>query len=347
MAQNNFSATELLTYANLQIAAEALYGHLTSPAGTIADVSKINGNLTGEDGYLVKGNNHSSKFTTTQAEQFAKDWKVVQHIANTKSGFSGTLFEKSNGELVLSFRSTEFVEDQVRDCVATNTLEIAETGWAFGQISDMEQWFQNLKKEGLIPNGKQITVTGYSLGGHLATAFHILHQDYLSYKRDGNNNYDFLTKILNLNPKLATKIQEKWIDGIESPNWIATDNLYHDATNFLNEVKNLGYNIIFLTSRQNQENLHKELIDLNLTIFPNQIIIVQGDKTKAFRNISDSQKIMIGDTEIDFEAAEKSNAVSYILNRGFRSPNFLKNIGVNKTYDNLDDIILKLRDTSR
>ncbi|MBR6027231.1 MAG: hypothetical protein IK065_06530, partial [Neisseriaceae bacterium] len=177
MAQNNFSATELLTYANLQIAAEALYGHLTSPAGTIADVSKINGNLTGEDGYLVKGNNHSSKFTTTQAEQFAKDWKVVQHIANTKSGFSGTLFEKSNGELVLSFRSTEFVEDQVRDCVATNTLEIAETGWAFGQISDMEQWFQNLKKEGLIPNGKQITVTGYSLGGHLATAFHILHQD--------------------------------------------------------------------------------------------------------------------------------------------------------------------------
>ncbi len=41
----------------------------------------------------------------------------------------------------------------------------------------MEQWFQTLKKEGLISNNQQITVTGYSLGGHLATAFHILHQD--------------------------------------------------------------------------------------------------------------------------------------------------------------------------
>ncbi|MBR7002292.1 MAG: hypothetical protein IKI11_06515 [Neisseriaceae bacterium] len=106
MSQNNFSASELLTFANLQIAAEALYGNLKSPAGTIADVSDINGHLTGENGYLVAGNDHSSKFTTTQAEQFAQNWKVVQHIANTKSGFSGTLFEN------------------------TETHELASVGWA-------------------------------------------------------------------------------------------------------------------------------------------------------------------------------------------------------------------------
>ncbi len=72
---------------------------------------------------------------------------------------------------------TKFVEDQIRDSIATNTLEIKEHGFAFGQISDIESWFSLLLQSGLINEDKQITVTGYSLGGNLATAFHILHQD--------------------------------------------------------------------------------------------------------------------------------------------------------------------------
>ena len=194
----NFSSTELLTYANLQIAAEALYGKLKSPAGnpnvlmSAKEISDINNGLTAtkpEDGYLTFGNKHTSKFSQTQAEQFKQEWQVVQHINNTKTGFSGTLFKNTKGELVLSFRSTEFIEDYIHDNIATNTYEIFKTGWAWGQIADMEEWFSSLKTAGLIPDNQQITVTGYSLGGHLATAFHILHQ------------HDELIKIYE-NPKL-------------------------------------------------------------------------------------------------------------------------------------------------
>ena len=178
--QNNpFNATDLLTYANLQIAAEALYGLLGKEAGLIID-DGCSSALVGKGfiNSLTDGNDHTSKFTTTQAEQFVQNWKVVQHIANTASGFSGTLFENIHtGELVLSFRSTEFIEDYIRDNIATNTYEIFKTGWAWGQIADMEEWFSSLKTAGLIPDNQQITVTGYSLGGHLATAFHILHQN--------------------------------------------------------------------------------------------------------------------------------------------------------------------------
>ena len=192
---NTFSSSELLIYANLQIAAETLYGLLEKPAGdpnilmNNNDISDINAELFKENSYeglLTQGNNHTSIFSQTQAEQFAQDWQVVQHMNNTKTGFSGTLFKATHdientnikdGDLVISFRSTEFVEDNVRDNIATNTLEITEVGWAMGQVSDMEAWFQTLKKEGLISNNQQITVTGYSLGGHLATSFHILHQD--------------------------------------------------------------------------------------------------------------------------------------------------------------------------
>ena len=197
MSQNTFSSTELLTYANLQIAAEALYGQLGKPVGvpdtlmTKEEISEINKNLTAtnpddDDDYLTFGNKHTSKFSPTQATEFVKDWEIVSHLPNTATGFSGTLFKATHdientnikdGDLVISFRSTEFVEDQLRDSIATNTLEISKTGWAMGQISDMERWFLSLKDNGLIGEEQPITVTGYSLGGHLATSFHILHSE--------------------------------------------------------------------------------------------------------------------------------------------------------------------------
>lgn len=154
-----------LKYANLQMAAEARLDlfSATVPA-------------------LIFGNDRSSKFTQTQADQFIADgWTVVDHKANTSTGFSGTLFKNTQtGELVMSFRSTEFADDAVRDNQATNALEIREKGWAFGQIADMETWFAGLKFDGKLDPGVPITITGYSLGGHLATAVNLLHKDDLT-----------------------------------------------------------------------------------------------------------------------------------------------------------------------
>ena len=88
---NTFTATELLTYANLQIAAEALYGKLKDPAGNPSDLI-ANGEITGKiETHLTDGNKHSSKFTTTQAAEFAEKWKIVSHIANTSKRRVGNL----------------------------------------------------------------------------------------------------------------------------------------------------------------------------------------------------------------------------------------------------------------
>lgn len=158
--------TDYLKYANLQMAAEAF---LVRDDGTVkSDIVSA----------LTDGNFHASRFTPTQAKDFVdpvKGWTVVDQCPNTSTGFSGTLFKNNQtGELVLSFRSTEFIDDSARDNQATNTQEIKELGFAFGQISDMEAWFKTLQARSEVA-GKQISVTGYSLGGHLATAFHILH----------------------------------------------------------------------------------------------------------------------------------------------------------------------------
>ncbi len=164
--------TTYLKYANLQMAAESLFGG----TGSTMDVAS-----------LVLGNNRSSKFTEIQAQQFIEEgWTVAEHKSNTSTGFSGTLFRNSNtDELVLSFRSTEFIDDAARDNQATNSMEIKEKGWAFGQIADMKAWVDSLYTSGKITADKQLTVTGYSLGGHLATAFNML------YGGDADATYTF------------------------------------------------------------------------------------------------------------------------------------------------------------
>ncbi|CAN5472378.1 hypothetical protein BH11PSE11_BH11PSE11_04950 [soil metagenome] len=170
MATN--AATTYLRYANLQMAAESLFGVLPNdPAGIVKDSTSMT-NLS-----LTDGNNRSSKFPTVLAQQFLDDgWRVVEHKSNTATGFSGTLFRNSNtNELVLSIRSTEFIDDGVRDSAASNK-EIFNGGFAFGQLADLEAWYDTLNADPAKLGGKNFTVTGYSLGGHLATAFNLLHE---------------------------------------------------------------------------------------------------------------------------------------------------------------------------
>jgi hypothetical protein len=168
---------DYLKYANLQMAAEAFLRK-----------EKIdeNGTLITEKYYqdqplidaLKVGNDHASKFTETAAKDFAAKWKVLDQRANTSTGFSGTLFENlETHELVLSFRSTEFIDDALRDNAATNVLELKNTGFAWGQLTDMEAWYAELNREGGALHNQRFAVTGYSLGGHLANAFNVLRQE--------------------------------------------------------------------------------------------------------------------------------------------------------------------------
>ena len=213
------NAATLLEFASLQVAAEALYGKQDVMPNWEKKTNLFNENLISPK-LLIDGNNRTSKFTDTQAKEFAQKWEIVSHIANTGTGFSGTLFRATEkaastetgikeGDLVISFRSTEFIDDSAHDNQATNSMEISDKGWAFGQIADMEKWVQSLKKAEIIGNGKEVSVTGYSLGGHLATVFNILHnyegsdikfrwcpKKYADIKRQANNDISIVQNFL-------------------------------------------------------------------------------------------------------------------------------------------------------
>jgi hypothetical protein len=153
------TVADYLKYSNLQVAAEAF----------LVDASDIP--LTGDEYVraLIRGNNHSSKFTESEAIKFAAEWEVVDQRANTETGFSGTLFRRIKddpvtgakaGEFVLSFRSTEFIDDAARDNLATNTQEIKSTGWAWGQIADMEAWYAELNADPALLQGNSSALPG-------------------------------------------------------------------------------------------------------------------------------------------------------------------------------------------
>ena len=193
MSQNQSklpSVVELLEMSRTQIVAEAfLLDEDKNPKYLHPNKEENEYTFKGFDlneKILQDGNNHTSILTAPQIKEFMENWKVVAYLPNTTTGFSGTLFQAKRdipgttikaGEKVMSLRSTEFIDDETRDSQQINTFEIADRGWAFGQIDDLEQWFQGLRNEKLIGDSEQIRITGYSLGGHLATAFNILHRD--------------------------------------------------------------------------------------------------------------------------------------------------------------------------
>ena len=112
---------DTLKYANLQMAAEAF---IRDPVTYV-----LSGSGTDLIDALKTGNNHASRFTETHqnapqaprrpAEAFADPvtgWTVLDQCINTPSGFSCTLFKNNQtDECVISFRSTEFIDDAVND----------------------------------------------------------------------------------------------------------------------------------------------------------------------------------------------------------------------------------------
>jgi YD repeat-containing protein len=209
---------DYLKYVNLQMAAEAF---LVNADGSLkADIV----------GALEDGNLHASKFTPTLANAFASQWEVVDQRANTPTGFAGTLFRSKADptQYVISFRSTEFIDDAARDNQATNKLEIADKGWAFGQIDDMMAWFQTLRQKQLIPDGAHFSVTGYSLGGHLATAFNLL------YGASGPQpvNQPILDNVVTFNGAGVGKVNQGDLYGVMA----YFDTLRHSPTSIDNEI---------------------------------------------------------------------------------------------------------------
>ncbi len=140
-----------------------------------------------------------TRLTAVQAEVFSHRYQIIDHHANDATGFSATLMKDTTaGQYTLSFRSSEYAADgeggdRARDIFGADT-EIKNNGFAFAQLVSMERYYRELQADpAKLPPGAVLNVTGFSLGGHLATVFTELHANEINqtYTFNGAGRGDF------------------------------------------------------------------------------------------------------------------------------------------------------------
>ena len=151
---------------------------------------------------------------------------------------------------------------------------------------------------------------------------------YFEYKANGLSGKAFLMDILTLDEQICEEILEEWVHHIEDDGLLFKDKLFSDAMSTCKKILNQVHNtIFFLTARRNENGLKKELEYLGLNSFASEVVVVdpyEKSKVTALKQIvkRNRKAMMIGDTEVDYEAALKADIPYYMLNRGFRSEQF-------------------------
>lgn len=172
MAQSNISTW--LQFALQQMAAESYLDQLAT--GRLLRDILADGN---NDTRIVQPDPFTgefpgkTRFATVQAQQFTQRYQIVDHHANDESGFSATLlFDTQTQTYTLSFRSTEYQNpaqggDFLRDgttflpFVQGADAEIVTSGFAFGQLAAMEQYWGDLTQGRVKKWGQTRFMTGF------------------------------------------------------------------------------------------------------------------------------------------------------------------------------------------
>ena len=162
---------------------------------------------------------------------------------------------------------------------------------------------------------------------------------YLEYKRNGNTTMQYLTEVLQLGIAESKEIAREWVAHIEDWEWISMDVLYDDTIPFLTAI---GENnrIIYLSNRCNKKNLFRELSMLQIQHYAAYTYISNPkngceDKSQFLQKIKKEaldEILVVGDSEIDKETAERNNVNVVLLNRGFRSKYYWDKVGAISYY---------------
>jgi len=198
---NELDTQKLYDFALLQMAAESYIDRAKNNQNSLHDVLKFGNNNPDPIYGLDVDDPKLAGATRITDKQFLKyfnndldngplgRYDIIDHIPNDSSGFSATLFyDNDTHEFTLSFRSTEFRPqedggDRERDGAAGADGSIGNYGFAFAQLAAAEKYYTEVVKP--LIGTEKINVTGYSLGGHLATSFTRMHWN------EVNHSYTF------------------------------------------------------------------------------------------------------------------------------------------------------------
>lgn len=160
-------------------------------------------------------------------------------------------------------------------------------------------------------------------------------------KRNGKSTELYLRGHSGLEDSDIESLIDYWKSHIEDIEILKYDCLFGDTWECLDILKN-NHDLFFLSSRSIPENLEAEMRWLGIDKFVKESYIVSPPqatekKYDRLKNFDRRDAIFVGDTEMDYDAANKSGIPFVALNRGFRSRAYWDSIKV-KSYSNLRSV---------
>lgn len=119
--------------------------------------------------------------------------------------------------------------------------------------------------------------------------------EFMAFKAGGNSGKSYLTEKLLLSGEDAAGIMKVWGEEIESEEMLALDRLYPDTLSCLKRIANSGNIIIFLTARQREDLVRKQLQDLQILSYAKELFVVDPahgaeEKCRVVRGILEKMK---------------------------------------------------------
>ena len=150
--------------------------------------------------------------------------------------------------------------------------------------------------------------------------------DLIEFKRNGKNNIEYLLS-KNIDSKLASKIQNLWIENIEKDEYLNSDILYPETIDLL-EKYSRDNDLILITARNNKKGLHNQIDKYDLKKYFKEIFVVNSGKNTIYDKSlilkEQSAIIFIGDTISDKKSADNANIKFIHLDSGFHSQKYIK-----------------------
>jgi phosphoglycolate phosphatase len=167
--------------------------------------------------------------------------------------------------------------------------------------------------------------------------------DYWELKRAKRNHKWILKKYFNYDEKRFKEFNKRWLENIETDNYLKFDTIFPYTLLTLDTMKKHGFPLYLVTARQNKKRLLNQLKNLGLSNFFN-FLIVENKKEKAEliikKNIPLSEKdLMVGDTEADVKIAKKIHITSIAVLSGFRNRAILKMHSPDYIFSNINEVL--------
>lgn len=150
------------------------------------------------------------------------------------------------------------------------------------------------------------------------------------FKSDGFSNRDWLLSHNVLQEEVEDIVQE-WIENIEASYYQQFDVLYPRTIPLLKQLSK-NNDLYLITARNNRKLVYEKLRELGILTYFNDVCVVDPLDNPALKksNFIQTYKIdaMIGDTEVDFNAALVAGIKFYATIDGFRSERFWRKYDV-------------------